>query len=115
MHRLEWRLKKLEDNYATAIYAIAKEEFDRVVKPYCIQKGCDFASGNGAYFFSRDEIGVAGRLVVIDLNDKLPKYVRQIVDQEIPNWPSNSLGTVMPSFENPNIYHGVYNRKNLTS
>lgn len=114
MHSLEWKLKKLEDDYSDAIYTIAKEEFERVVKPYCIRKGCDFTAGNGAYLFSRDEIGVAGRLVVIDLNDDLPKYILKVVDEPVPNWDGNSIGTVMPSFENPNIYHGNYNRKNLT-
>lgn len=90
------QLDRAFDEYMEVVFAVADARRNDCVVPYCQKNDLSFLAGNGEYYF----IKRGGKHIPID---DLPKHVRDVVDMEVPGLRTNSLGTLMTNYINPNL------------
>lgn len=78
--------------YEAFVYAYAKSQFQKNIKPWFEKKGYRFMAGNGTFW-----IGSTKNDKSIWLED-LPVKIKNILNMDIPGMPFISLGCFMPDF-----------------
>lgn len=89
------KLEKKWQEYNADVDYIALTVFHKQVKPYLQKHNYHFLAGNGTYFIWEM---VDNKNVAKDPDIDLPKWLYDILEQEIPGMYANSLGTIMPDY-----------------
>lgn len=84
-------INKYWEKYSNEILAIASQRFEATVKPFCKKKGFIFLSGNCDWYILGKDMKAR--------EDEVPAYITELLDQEVPGMPTESLGTLMPCYD----------------
>ena len=91
-------IEKAFNEYENKVFQYAKEQFEKVIKPYCQKHELQFLAGNGTYYLGANKHRQNNGYLGLDI-DKLPKKIRETLQMEIPGMPGNDLGTLMPDYD----------------
>lgn len=80
--------------YEKAVDAYAEMMQEKYVLPYLKRKGLHFMAGNGLWYIGKGDN-------YIDPDD-LPSRVREVLWMEVPGYPANDLGSLMPDYPEDN-------------
>lgn len=97
--KIDKKMQKHWNIYNAEIDKLAEEVFERQVKPYLQKHHLHFLAGNGTYYIYKTG-GNPDRINPdIDIwPEDLPKWLYEILEQEIEGMSGNSLGTIMPDY-----------------
>ena len=76
--------------YEEFVFQYAKRKFEIVVLPFLVKNGYIFAAGNGDWF-----IGFDNDYRLYD--NEIPERILNVLKTEIPGFPANDLGSLMPN------------------
>lgn len=96
----ETELKKNFDWYEAQADQVARIVFVEHVKPFCRKRGWRFLAGNGAW--SLHPLNESGLYAKEDLPDD-EEWIAlcELLNTEVPGFPGNDLGSIMPDFKDP--------------
>ncbi len=91
-------IEKAWEAYWHIVDDYARQQFEQVVKPWLKRKGYDFVAGNGTWVVSKDN--PRNRAYGYDLidEDQIPQKVLAVLQYEVPGYPGNDLGSLMPDY-----------------
>jgi len=83
------------DQYYELIQKLANQEFRLHILPWLHKNHYYFLAGNGTWYVFKE---VPGEKEESIFEDKIPKEILDILQQEVEGMPSNSLGSLMPDY-----------------
>lgn len=102
MSSISEQLRQVHEEFEAKMLGIAREQFVEEVKPFCDLFKMDFFAGNGIWWFvdrtqSTDEPIHSEEFKVLYYDDV--SRMINILETEVPGFPADSLGTLMPCYE----------------
>ena len=101
INKIQASLNEAEQKYSVTLYSIADKFHKEVIAPLCVNKGIDFVSGNGTWFFCLDKASNHYERYLGDENDTDDEDIKSAIrtlsiTDGIPN--GNDFGVYVSSY-----------------